>query len=248
MMSCAASRRFFVFCLFALLATHTGLCQNTRVYGFRISSAVLGAGAAGGLGAGTWLEHRLKPLSEAEILALNPRHINALDRIAARQWHRGVAKVSDVYAVGLLCSPLVLYALPNVRAQGLDPALLMFQTYALNYGLNSLVKPLVHRTRPFVYNPDVPMSYKTQRDARLSFFSAHTSGSASACFLMAKIYHDTHPESSTRPYVWAGAAILPAVTGLMRIKAGKHFPTDVFVGYLMGALVGIVVPEIHLKR
>ena len=39
--------------------------------------------------------------------------------------------------------------------------------------------------------------------------------------------------------------MLPAVTGYLRFKAGKHFPTDIIVGYGVGATIGYLVPELH---
>jgi membrane-associated phospholipid phosphatase len=38
---------------------------------------------------------------------------------------------------------------------------------------------------------------------------------------------------------------MPLTTGLMRYKAGKHFWTDVLIGYAVGALVGVGVPALH---
>ena len=71
---------------------------------------------------------------------------------------------------------------------------------------------------------------------------------ASMSFMMAQTYADFHPNSNAKPYIWASAAIYPAIVGWMRVKAGKHFPTDVIVGYLAGAAVGMLVPRIHRKN
>ena len=60
-------------------------------------------------------------------------------------------------------------------------------------------------------------------------------------FLSAKMYHDFYPDSNARPYVWASAALIPAVTGYLRIRGGKHYLTDVLVGYGVGTLVGVLV-------
>jgi membrane-associated phospholipid phosphatase len=49
------------------------------------------------------------------------------------------------------------------------------------------------------------------------------------------------------PYVWATAAAFPLVTGILRLTAGKHYPSDVLVGYLVGAATGILVPFAHQR-
>ncbi|MEM9023429.1 MAG: phosphatase PAP2 family protein, partial [Bacteroidota bacterium] len=41
---------------------------------------------------------------------------------------------------------------------------------------------------------------------------------------------------------------VPATTGLMRVLAGKHFPTDVITGYAVGGAIGFLVPHLHRKR
>ena len=41
------------------------------------------------------------------------------------------------------------------------------------------------------------------------------------------------------------AAVVPAITAYLRVKGGKHFYTDVITGYLVGAAVGLIVPELH---
>jgi len=58
------------------------------------------------------------------------------------------------------------------------------------------------------------------------------------------VYHDLNPNSDFDPVIWTTAALIPAITGYLRVKGGKHFPTDVVVGYVVGALVGILVPRL----
>ncbi len=67
---------------------------------------------------------------------------------------------------------------------------------------------------------------------------------------MAKVYSDVNPDASEtgKVLVWSGAAALPAAVGYFRIQAGQHFLTDVALGYVLGAGVGILVPELHKKK
>ena len=85
-------------------------------------------------------------------------------------------------------------------------------------------------------------------DARKSFFSGHTSMTAANSFYAAKVYADMYPDSKWKPWVWTAAALLPAVTAQQRMAAGKHFFTDVLVGYGVGALIGWGIPQLHLQR
>ena len=37
----------------------------------------------------------------------------------------------------------------------------------------------------------------------------------------------------------------PALTGYLRVDSSNHFPTDVIVGYIIGAGIGFLIPELH---
>ena len=95
------------------------------------------------------------------------------------------------------------------------------------------------------YQYSIPIFLKTVQNL---FFSGHTSSSAYFSFFTAKVFADTHPNSKWKPVVWGSAIALPAMTGYLRYKAGKHFPTDVIVGYGVGAAFGILIPELYKNK
>ena len=52
----------------------------------------------------------------------------------------------------------------------------------------------------------------------------------------------------TKPLAWTVLAFGltgSALIGASRIAAGGHFPSDVLVGYAVGAAVGIALPALH---
>ena len=103
------------------------------------------------------------------------------------------------------------------------------------------------RSRPFVYNEDFSLSKKQTVGARHAFFSGHTSLTAASCFFTARVFSDYFPDSKYKPLVWAGAILVPATVGYLRVAAGKHFPTDVITGYAIGATIGMLIPHLHKK-
>lgn len=206
--------------------------------------ALFGAGAAT-LGSSILIGHHVEPLTPEEIAVLDAGRIWKGDRWVTRQWSPAAQKASDKFLLGSLLLPATLYLDQPARTDAGTVALISLESVLLTAGLTNLTKTLVKRPRPFVFNPDVPLPKKIDTDARYSFFSGHTSLTACMTFVTAKMYHDIYPESNARPYVWATAAIIPAVTGYLRIRGGKHYLTDVLVGYAIGAVVGVVVPEIH---
>lgn len=119
------------------------------------------------------------------------------------------------------------------------------EVLSLNGGITGVTKGAFGKFRPYAYNPNVDIEFKLRPTTRRSFFSGHTSHVASLSFFTATVFDDLYPNSDLKYVVWAGAVVAPAITGYMRIKAGQHFPTDVIVGYGVGALVGYFIPELH---
>lgn len=104
----------------------------------------------------------------------------------------------------------------------------------------------ITRYRPFLYGTQGGGDRNSKISAN-SFFAGHTAHTAAATFFAAKVYHDFHPDSRLQPFVWTAAAVVPTVEGNTRLKAGKHFLSDIIVGYVVDATAGIVVPHLHNK-
>ncbi len=241
------NRSFWAFFVLVLFYVNSTFSQNTpyRVkMGKDIGIVVGGLGLTSG--AYLWEKH-LSPLTPSQIAGLDRNNIPKFDRIASYQWHPTAKWQSDVLLFGSGLAPLALMADKDMRKDWQILGLLGLETFVVNVGITNLVKNAVHRTRPFVYNNNAPMDIKTQQDARLSFFSGHTSTVSSLSFFAAQAFTDYHPHSKALPFIWGTAVALPALTGYLRVRAGKHFPTDVLTGYLIGAAIGVIVPRLHRK-
>ena len=191
------------------------------------------------------IEKDLPGLTAEEIATLNPATVSAFDRGATRQMNGNYRKLSDKLLNASVVTPGLLLLGKPARSKPLVLGVMMAETFLVTEGLTKMGKVIVRRNRPFTYNPDFSLGEQTNNDARQSFPSGHTSITAGFSFFAAKVFHDLHPDSKARPFVWAGAALLPAATGYARYRAGKHFPTDILVGYALGATVGILIPELH---
>ncbi len=203
--------------------------------------------AAALLGGSLYAGSRFKMPSEATVLALDPNTINRFDRSATRQNSHAAAIISDAGMYMAMALPAFHLINKNSRKDFGTVAAMGAEVFLLNLGVTNLVKELVGRPRPLLYNPEIPMSRKMKKDNFKSYFSGHTSTAASMSFYFAMTYHHYHPGNKLRPLVWTGCAILPALTGFMRYKAGKHYWTDILTGYAVGALIGVGVPMLHRK-
>ncbi len=238
----------FIILLISLFLASFAQAQRPNPYNlsWKVDAPVAGASIMLHTGY-LFAKKRVNLLDTAYINRLNRRDIWKIDRSAAYNWSPKAAKVSDWVMFGCMASPALLLLDKKTHPNFGKISLIGLEVFALNTGLTNLTKALVHRTRPYNYNPNTPLSQKLHGDARMSFFSGHTSVSSSMCFYTAKVFHDYNPNSQLRPYVWATAAVVPAVTGYLRWRAGKHFFTDIVTGYLIGAAVGILVPELHRR-
>lgn len=225
------------------------LCRDSSILHLNLRKEIaVFAGSGTVAGSSVLIGHSLNALTPDQLSALNPGHIPPFDRWSIGNYHHPAAITSDVLLYGSMLVPEMLFlADPATRKSPVKPAIIMSEVFAVNYGLTSLTKELAHRTRPYAYDPLVPTEIKLQRDARRSFFSGHTSTSAAMCFGYATIWSTYHPDSPLKPLVWTSAALVPAITGYMRVRAGEHFLSDVLVGYGAGALCGWLVARWHRK-
>jgi len=90
---------------------------------------------------------------------------------------------------------------------------------------NLTIKPLVERARPWLVLPLTPLV--TEKDPN-SFPSGHTCAAFAAGLSWARAL----------PWNWGriAAVVLAVCMGLSRLYVGVHFPTDVLVGAVIGAL------------
>jgi membrane-associated phospholipid phosphatase len=251
--------RTFLSCLLGLLLVClkpvSGDSQDPyRLDRFLDSYILIGGGLA--LGVDYLLNQNLEPIVQSEFLLLDADDINGFDRLATRLNVPGAGTRSDfgMYVPFVVAgTSLIYYGVRGKKEIGFwhhsaKLGLLLLETNLVNFVVTDLTKNLVQRPRPYVYNPEFQSGTgEFGVNARKSFFSGHTSFSAANSFFFAKVFADYHPDSKWRPLVWTLAAAIPAWTGLERVLAGKHFPTDVITGYAVGALCGYFIPHFHLK-
>lgn len=204
---------------------------------------------AGGSGVGIGVSLLLRPHHQAftpeQVAALDISDVPRFDLYATRHYSASAQHASDIFLYASVAIPALLLADPAIRRDAPEVGVIGGEVLLLNTALTQLTKELTHRPRPFNYNPDVPLSAKMQRDARLSFFSGHTSTTAAMCFATAKIWSDYHPSSDWKPVVWVAATAVPLTVGYLRMKGGKHFLSDVLVGFAVGSATGWLVPQLH---
>lgn len=220
--------------------------QAQSPYKFRYAVDVpLVAVGFGSLMGGFIHENKRDPLQAVDVMALDRMSISTFDRNATYYWSPKSAHWSDALMYMSAATPLLFLAGERSRKDFGMVAAISAEVFLLNTGLTYLTKELVQRKRPFLYNPDAPLEEKLLKGSTQSFFSGHTSTVSSMTFSFAMMHSHYYPDSQVKPLVWFLAGVLPMATAILRVRAGKHYWTDVLIGYGVGASIGVGVPLLH---
>lgn len=183
------------------------------------------------------------------------------DRPIAGRYCESADRVSD-WAVVLGVAPLALagasWGLGDASGMDFAAYTLMFaQALALQSGVNLMVRSLEFWPRPYVYAKDgygsgsravVEKAENAEGEAYGSFFSGHTSAAFTIAVFTGEWFSEVYPNSPYQGIVWAASLSAATLEGVLRIAAGKHYPTDVVVGALVGSGISLAVIQIHKKR
>jgi undecaprenyl-diphosphatase len=133
---------------------------------------------------------------------------------------------------------------------GLVDGIMYAETVSLTLALTNVVKIAVRRPRPIAYADaaahEGDSTYSnSSTDSSLSFFSGHSSMTGAIGATATYLAFARSP-NGWRPWITLVlASTVTTVTSIERVRAGKHFPTDVIAGAFAGAGIGIIVPHLH---
>lgn len=196
---------------------------------------------AGGLLATAGLE----PLDAADLAGLDASRVNGLDRFATRISSETANGLSDMFAGVCSIVPAFLFMGPVTRDEAFPLLLMWGETLLWTNGITSLSKGLSGRLRPMAYNADFTDAERTGTGVRDSFFSRHTSTAFASSVFFAHVWDLYHPGSAAHAWVWRGAIGAAAATGVFRVMAGRHYPTDVLAGAAVGSAAALLVVGAH---
>ena len=109
---------------------------------------------------------------------------------------------------------------------------------------NPMIKNIVLRLRPYFvpgYNVKLLRLIDSGADAMdvaaqgYSFPSGHSTNAVA-------VYGSLAAHEKKRRLLWMLAVVLPLLVGFSRVAVGAHYPTDVICGWLLGAVIVMLVP------
>jgi membrane-associated phospholipid phosphatase len=183
------------------------------------------------------------PITLEEIRLLDRYDVNGFDRSATYNWS------PQLYSSLLLLSvPPLLHAKLSETA---IVATMFLESCLFLSGFTFMTKATVGRRRPYLYNTSLSVEERHSiggDDAYFSFFSGHTAAAFTAATFLSKVITDIHGDSILTKLLWGSSLTLAAMTGYARFKAGKHYPSDVIAGAVVGFAIGYLIPTLHKKK
>ena len=232
--------------LLMLFSNATAIAQSPYELHWPKDGIIFATGLVSGAIGGA-LVLKVDPFTPEEINTLSRDDVNAFDRPATYNYSESANINSDIVVIMCSALPLTLFLSKDVRKDFSTFGAMYLQMLIFSSALPPVSKGAFQRTRPFVYNENAPIEKKTITEARLSFFSGHTTHAFAGAVFFSVTYGAYFPDSKLKPFVWGGSLLLASAVGYLRIEAGKHFRTDVLVGAAIGSAIGYFIPRLHQR-
>jgi membrane-associated phospholipid phosphatase len=208
------------------------------------SGGVLAATAAVALAPVLLASH----LPHATCAPCDPSRLSFIDRGTVGEIRAGAATVSDVtlFATGGMAGLLLIEESRHDLGMVREDLTVLAQALSTVLAVTNWSKVAFHRPRPYRYVASAAGSGGAA-ESGLSFPSGHTSADFAAAFAYWSIHQRRGTARAQAPRI-ATLVALATATGVLRVVARKHFPTDVVAGAALGAAVGWTVPRLFPVR
>jgi len=158
------------------------------------------------------------------------------------------AQISDGILAAAVAAPVVYLTGGTIEDADGDRLLIYGESLAINLAVFEGAKHLVQRPRPYLYSTSPAVArYAADQgdDAYQSFYSGHAATAFCAATAGAYLVGASAGSSAQRALAWGGGFAAAAAAANLRVRAGKHFYSDVVIGGVVGLAIGYAVPALH---
>ena len=174
----------------------------------------------------------------------DPSGVNRFDRPAIGNTSAVARHLSDGTAAVAIIAPFLVDALDVGAGKAFnEDAVVFVETLAINSALVTAAKYSVQRPLPRTYAGDPTLINRPE--GYRSFYSGHTSTTFAALSALSMTLRLRHGEKT---WPWIVTGVVGTSVAIERVADGRHFPSDVIVGAVMGTATGIAVPLLHSRR
>jgi membrane-associated phospholipid phosphatase len=172
----------------------------------------------------------------------HPASLPGIDRVALHTFSGSAGTASSVLLASVIGFSGIASLDGSTPAQVRGDAVVFANSLGWTFAATEWLKALAHRSRPILYTAAAPAA-ASDRDNRRSFPSGH----ASLAFATATTYI-TMARRERLPHATRNAVLLYAGAfgvAVLRVSAGKHFPTDVAASAALGSGIGWLAAHVH---
>jgi membrane-associated phospholipid phosphatase len=228
----------------ALVATPRAARAQQQEPGYEVDYAI--DGAITGLAAGGALLMTLVPVDTSK--RWNSEILGSFDLGVRANFSASAASLSDALVAATVALPVLMQLDRGLDDQAGRRLLLYGESLSVTFLANAMTKFLVQRPRPYTYNTDsrvIAYARNAGKDSHVSFYSGHSAVAFTAAMTGSYLFALGTEDQRARVAVWALQFTLASATANLRVRAGKHYFSDIFVGALFGGAIGYVVPALH---
>lgn len=172
------------------------------------------------------------------------------DRSLRGRYSRSAALVSNVPLVLAIVDPMLVGLSRGANYRFLNASVAYTEALAAAETLNATAKVAFSRPRPYTYALDTngARGVEASLDFYVSFYSGHSSSAFTSAVAGSYVYAEVLPTREWRWLLWGSEFAFASATANLRVRAGKHYYSDVAVGAMAGSVVGIAIPWLHGVR
>ncbi len=165
----------------------------------------------------------------------------SLSPAARRSAHKASNVLLAVSAVGMgVVAPALHHESVGLKRALWEDLLVCGETAAATSALTTFAKHSFGRQRPYAHFGE-PIYGSKQGEDNLSFFSGHAS-EAFATVVCGYRLEKQRGDRLAKPALFIGLGMATA-TAVLRVRADKHYASDVLVGAAVGSVVGYLWPR-----
>lgn len=181
-----------------------------------------------------------------DLQQISPKMIS-LDKTAIDNCSPTASKISDFLLTAQVLAPYLI-SVTSASDQKNTEMLLYTQAFVVNNLFTTTTKMIFKRKRPYVYNQLLSDQQRLDKESQYSFVSGHSSHAFLSAMFVYQIMNESNDYKKNKNWINAGLFINAGSIAYLRYHAGKHFPTDIICGSLIGAGIGYIIPNSHENK
>jgi len=183
-------------------------------------------------------------LDSATVANLNKNNIPSFDRWAVKYSDKADMQSNYLFYASMPF-PFLLLLDHDIRKDAGQVGTLYLEALGVTGLLYTSGDYFINRYRPETYDASKPFQDRLSGNEKNAFFAGHPALVATCTFFAASVYDEYHPNKGFKWVLYGFATAATATTIYLRHEAGKHFPSDLLVGTIVGVGSGMLVPRLH---